>query len=60
MRALLSVENMNSQEPVTHACNPSYSGARDQEDCGSNPVQANSALDPITKKGWRSGSRYRP
>jgi hypothetical protein len=27
---------------VAHACNPSYSGGRDQEDQGLNPAQANS------------------
>jgi hypothetical protein len=27
---------------VAHACNPRYSGGRDQEDCGSKPAQANS------------------
>jgi hypothetical protein len=47
---------------VAHACNPSYSGGRDQEDCGSKPVQANSSTrhylekKAFTKKGW-SGSR---
>jgi hypothetical protein len=50
---------------VVHACNPSYSGGRDQEDCGSKPDQANSSSVPIlkkptTKKGWQSGSRCRP
>jgi hypothetical protein len=35
---------------VTHTCNPSYSGGRDQEDCGSKPAQANSLRDPISKK----------
>jgi hypothetical protein len=34
---------------VANACNPSYSGGRDQEDLGSKPVQANSLLDPILK-----------
>jgi hypothetical protein len=29
--------------------NPSYSGGRDQEDCGSKPAQANSSQDPISK-----------
>jgi hypothetical protein len=28
---------------------PSYSGGRDQEDCGSKPVQANSSQNPISK-----------
>jgi hypothetical protein len=40
---------------VVHACNPSYSGGRDQEDHNSKPVRANSLRDsssktPITKK----------
>jgi hypothetical protein len=28
----------HSQAPVAHACNPSYSGDRDQEDHGSKPA----------------------
>jgi hypothetical protein len=41
---------------VVHACNPSYSGGRDQEDQGSKPARANSLLDPnleknLTQKG---------
>jgi hypothetical protein len=39
-----------SQVPVAHACNPSYSGDRDQEDHGLKPAQANSSQDPISKK----------
>jgi hypothetical protein len=43
--------------PVAHTWNPSYSGGRNQEDCSSEPAQANSSQDPImkkpiTKKGW--------
>jgi hypothetical protein len=34
---------------VAHACNPSYSGGRDQEDCGSKPAHAHSSRDPILK-----------
>jgi hypothetical protein len=34
---------------VAHACNPSYSGGRDQEDHGLKPAQANSLRDPISK-----------
>jgi hypothetical protein len=34
---------------VAHACNPSYSGGRDQEDLGLRPVQANSLRDPMLK-----------
>jgi hypothetical protein len=43
---LLSIKSLNprhSQAPVTHACNPSYSGSRDQEDWGSKPAHANSS-----------------
>jgi hypothetical protein len=45
---------------VVHACNPSYSGGREQEDCGSELAQANSLRDliskiPNIKKGWQSG-----
>jgi hypothetical protein len=44
------------QAPVAHACNPSYSGGRDQEHLGLKPGWANSSPDPIlkmpiTKKG---------
>jgi hypothetical protein len=44
---------------VAHAYNPSYSGGRDQQDCGSKPVKVNSSWDPIlkipnTKKSWWS------
>jgi hypothetical protein len=28
---------------VAHTCNPSYSGGKDQEDCGSKPGQTNSS-----------------
>jgi hypothetical protein len=50
---------------VAHTCNPSYSGGRDQEDCGSKPAWANSLWDlilkkPFTEKGWWNGSRCRP
>jgi hypothetical protein len=60
------------QAPVAHACNPSYSGGRDQEDQGLKPAQANSSRDltlkiPNTKKkknrvvrvSQESGSRDR-
>jgi hypothetical protein len=54
-----------SRAPVAHACNPSYSGGRDQADHDSKPAWANSLRDPIskipfTKKGWWSDSRCRP
>jgi hypothetical protein len=35
---------------VAHTCNSSYSGGRDQEDCGSKPARAKSSWDPILKK----------
>jgi hypothetical protein len=51
---------------VAHACNPSYSGGRDQEDCSSKSPRANSSQDPIskepiTKQGWWSiGLEFKP
>jgi hypothetical protein len=41
--------NKQSWAPVAHACNPSYSGGRDQEDGGLKPAWANSSRDPISK-----------
>jgi hypothetical protein len=35
---------------VARACNPSYSGGRDQENWGSKPPWANSLRDSISKK----------
>jgi hypothetical protein len=36
---------------MSHTCNPSYSGGREQqEDYSSKPTQANSLQDPILKK----------
>jgi hypothetical protein len=37
---------------VAHAYNSSYSGGRDQEDCGSKPAWTNSSQDPISKKSF--------
>jgi hypothetical protein len=34
---------------MAHACNPSYSGGRDQEDRGLKPAWASSSRDPILK-----------
>jgi hypothetical protein len=34
---------------MAHACNPSYSGGRDQEDRGSKPAWVSSSLDLISK-----------
>jgi hypothetical protein len=47
--------------PVAHACNPSYSEGKDQEDRSSKPAWVNTSSAPIlkktiTKKGWWSGS----
>jgi hypothetical protein len=36
--------------PVARTYNPSYSGSKDHEDCGSKPAWANSSQDPISKK----------
>jgi hypothetical protein len=35
---------------VAHACNPSYSGGRDQQYCSSKPAQASSSREPTSKK----------
>jgi hypothetical protein len=35
---------------VAHACNPSYSGGRGQEDRSSKTAQANSSMRPYLKK----------
>jgi hypothetical protein len=52
---------------VAHACNPSYTGGRDQEDHSLKPARANSSRNPISKKPftkkkkkgwWWSGSRW--
>jgi hypothetical protein len=40
---------------VAHACNPDYSGGRDQEDRGSKTAQANSSSDPILKNFTKIG-----
>jgi hypothetical protein len=41
---------MIKRVPVANACNPSYSGGRDQEGHGSKPAWANSSQDPILEK----------
>jgi hypothetical protein len=42
--------SLRPMEPLAHACNPSYSGSRDQEDCFLKPEGANSLRDHISKK----------
>jgi hypothetical protein len=37
----------SGQAPMAHACNPSYSGGRDQEDPSSKPAWVNSSQDTI-------------
>jgi hypothetical protein len=44
------LKGKSSRELVAHTCNPTYSGGRNQEDCGLKPAQANSSQDPILKK----------
>jgi hypothetical protein len=49
---------MACQTLVTHTCNPSYSGGRDQEDHSSKPVPANSSVRPYLEKPitkWAGG-----
>jgi hypothetical protein len=36
-------KNVVDWAPVAHACDPSYSRGKDQEDCGSKPAWANSS-----------------
>jgi hypothetical protein len=38
-----------SQALVTHTCNPTYSGGRDQEAHNSKPAWANGSQNPILK-----------
>jgi hypothetical protein len=42
-------QNVRNWALEAHACNPSYSGGRDQ-DSNSKPAQANSSQDSILKK----------
>jgi hypothetical protein len=39
-----------SRFALASACNPSYSGGRDQDDHSSKPAQANSSMRPYLKK----------
>jgi hypothetical protein len=50
VQGLLGEGSWECWVPVAHACNPSYSGGRDQEDLGLKPAQANSSWDPISRK----------
>jgi hypothetical protein len=43
----LLINNTISQTLVAHACNPSYSEGRDQEDLSLKPAQANRSQDPL-------------
>jgi hypothetical protein len=43
---LLQSNFLLSHMPVPHACNPNYSGGRDQEDRSSKPAQENSSVRP--------------
>jgi hypothetical protein len=44
------LNNNNSQVPVAHTYNPSYSGGRDQEGSSLKPTRVNSSQDPFSKK----------
>jgi hypothetical protein len=39
-----------SQAPVAHACNPGYSGGKDEKDLSMKPAWANSSRDSISKE----------
>jgi hypothetical protein len=44
--------------PVAHACNPSYSGGRDQKNRSLKPAWVNSSRDPISRnpsQKWAGG-----
>jgi hypothetical protein len=47
-----AIRRKKSWESLAQACNPSYSGGRDQEDHGSKPAQANSSMRPYLKKSF--------
>jgi hypothetical protein len=48
---VITLKNRESQQAlVAHAGNPSYSAARDQEDCGLKPTQANGTCRPYLEK----------
>jgi hypothetical protein len=38
------------QVPVTHTCNPNYSGGRDRQDLGSQPASSKEFVRPFLKK----------
>jgi hypothetical protein len=40
----------NCWAPMTHACNPSYLGDWDREDCSLRPARTNSSQNSISKK----------
>jgi hypothetical protein len=44
---VLRLSFLISQAPVAHACNPNYSGGRDQEALGSKPAWANNSKRPF-------------
>jgi hypothetical protein len=48
----LKITNIN-QAPGVHVCNPSYSGGRNQEDCGLKLAWANSSGANPTKRKKR-------
>jgi hypothetical protein len=53
---ILSSNPRSNWVSVAHACNPNYSGGRDQEDCGSKPAWANSVtLSQKTPTHKRAG-----
>jgi hypothetical protein len=50
------IKAMLRWRPVAHVCHPSYSGGRDQEECGSKPAQVKIvhetlSLKYVTQKG---------
>jgi hypothetical protein len=50
LKAEIKFNKQYSGAPVAHACNPSYSGGRNQEDCSLKPAQQSSASKTLSRK----------
>jgi hypothetical protein len=55
MEAKKQFKESTSWAPVAHACNPSHSGGRDQENCSSKPAWADSSRDYLKKTHHKKG-----
>jgi hypothetical protein len=50
---------IKNKSPVAHACIPSYSRGRDQENFSLKPARANSSRDPISKKNLKKSKKQK-